>query len=159
MLEDISELLSLEASLNRLSQVQKAIIDALEDAVAIFGPDGRLMLHNSNFEELWHLTPSDLSGKPHCSDIARICDARMGPGEIWQVISGSISAMVPATTFAIHEIRRENGHLISLALSRLPDGMTMAVFSDFSDLNRFEAMLEEDRSIRRDSGSGLPKTG
>jgi PAS domain-containing protein len=157
MLEDISEQLALEASLNRLSQVQKATIDALDDAVAIFGPDGCLMLHNSNFEELWRLTPSELSNRPHCSEIARICDARMGRDEIWQVISDAINAMVPTTIIDIHETRRENGHLISLTLSRLPDGMTMAVFSDFSDLNRFEAMLEEDRSMERDSNSRFPQ--
>jgi PAS domain-containing protein len=159
MFEDISEHLALETSLKRLLQVQKAMIDALDDAVAIFAPDGCLMLHNSNFEELWHLTPSELSNRPHCSDIARLCDARTGRDEIWQVVSDAICAMVPATIIDIHETRRENGHLVSLTLSRLPDGMTMAVFSDFSDLNRFEAMLEEDRSIGRDSNSRLPHAG
>jgi PAS domain-containing protein len=159
MLEDISELLALEASLNRLSQVQKATIGALEDAVAIFGPDGFLMLHNPSFEELWRLTPSELSNRPHCADIARICDARMGRDEIWQVISDAISAMVPTTIIDIHETRREDGRHISLTLSRLPDGMTMAVFSDLSDLDRFEAMLEEDRPTDRDLNSQLPQTG
>jgi PAS domain-containing protein len=159
MFEDISERLALEASLNLLSHIQKATIDALEDAVAIFGPDGRLMLHNSNFEELWRFTPAELSNRPHCSDIARICDARMGRDEIWQVISDAINAMVPTTIIDMHETRRENGHHVSLTLSRLPDGMTMAVFSDFSDLNRFETMLEEDRSIGRDVNSQLPQTG
>jgi PAS domain-containing protein len=159
MLEDISEYLALEASLNRLSQVQKATIDALADAIAIFSPDGRLMLHNSNFEALWHLTPSELSNRPHCSDIARICDSRMGRDGIWQVIADSISAMVPTTIIDIHETRREDGRHISLTLSRLPDGMTMAVFSDLSDLDRFEAMLEEDRSTERDLNSRLPQTG
>jgi PAS domain-containing protein len=159
MFEDISEHLALETSLKRLLQVQKAMIDALDDAVAVFGPDGCLMLHNSSFEELWRLAPSELSNRPHCSDIARLCDARMGRDEIWQVVSDAICAMVPATIIDIHETRREDGHLISLTLTRLPDGMTMAVFSDFSDLNRFEAMLEEDRSIGRDLNSRLPQTG
>jgi PAS domain-containing protein len=159
LFEDVSERLILEASLNRLAQVQRATLDALEEAVAIFGPDGRLVLHNSNFAELWRLSPLELSKRPHCADIAKICDGRTGRNEVWQVISDGVSAVVPAAPIKAHEIRRGDSRHVSLTLSRLPDGTTMAIFCDFSDFDRFEAMLEEDRSARPDSSSQLPRIG
>ena len=53
LFSDITDELKLKAEYNALIQVQQATLDKLNDAVAVFGSDGRLRLHNEAFEQLW----------------------------------------------------------------------------------------------------------
>ena len=49
---DITPELRLKSQFNHLIQVQRATLDKLSDAVAVFGADGRLKLHNEAFESV-----------------------------------------------------------------------------------------------------------
>ena len=50
---DVTPELRLRSQFNHLLQVQQATLDKLSDAVAVFGADGRLRLHNEAFEHFW----------------------------------------------------------------------------------------------------------
>ena len=143
--EDISEKLFLQTSLNLLLQVQKATLDTLDEGVAIFGPEGRILLHNAHFSALWRLTEEDLAGQPHYSDIARVCAARLGHDETWDVIAASVNEITADPDMKWRKVRRADGRIIALSLSRLPNGATIATFTDATDLERFTAMQDEDR--------------
>jgi PAS domain-containing protein len=149
VLEDVSDKLTLQTSLNLLLQVQKATLDTLDEGVAIFGPQGRLLLHNAHFSALWRLTEEDLSSQPHHSDIARICAARLGPDETWDVIAACVSEIDPQVKW--RKAERADGRIIALSLSRLPNGATIATFTDVTDLERFTAMQDEDRQAKPSS--------
>ena len=51
---DISAELRLKTQFNQLISVQRATLDKLNDAVAVFGADARLQLHNEAFAQFWH---------------------------------------------------------------------------------------------------------
>ena len=53
LFSDITDELRLRTQFNDLIQVQQATLDKLSDAVAVFGSDGRLRLHNEAFERFW----------------------------------------------------------------------------------------------------------
>ena len=57
LFSDITGELRLKAQYNALIQVQQATLDKLNDAVAVFGSDGRLRLHNEAFERFWNIDP------------------------------------------------------------------------------------------------------
>jgi hypothetical protein len=57
LFSDITGELKLKAQYNALIQVQQATLDKLNDAVAVFGSDGRLRLHNEAFERFWASRP------------------------------------------------------------------------------------------------------
>lgn len=143
--EDISEKLFLQTSLNLLLQVQKATLDTLDEGVAIFGPEGRLLLHNAHFADLWRLTDEELAGQPHYGDIARLCAARLGPDETWDVIAANVSEITTDPGVKWRKVQRADGRIITLSLSRLPNGATIATFTDVTDLEHFTAMQDEDR--------------
>jgi PAS domain-containing protein len=146
--EDISEKLFLQTSLNLLLQVQKATLDTLDEGVAIFGPEGRLLLHNAHFSALWRLTEEELASQPHYSDIARFCAARLGADETWDVIAASVSEITTDPGVKWRKAQRPDGRIVALSLSRLPNGATIATFSDVTDLERFTAMQNEDRDAK-----------
>lgn len=142
--EDISEKLILQTSLNLLLQVQKATLDTLDEGVAIFGPEGRLLLHNAHFSALWRLTEEELASQPHYTDIARFCAARLGADETWTVIADSVNEITADPGAAWRKVQRADGRIIALSLARLPNGATIATFADVTDLERFTAMRDED---------------
>jgi len=135
--EDVSENLLLEASLNLLGQVQKATLDSLDDGIAIFGTDGRLVLHNALFTKMWQLREEELEGHPHFSRIAAWCSARIGHDGLWTIVSSGINAANPELLRGRIKTIRQDGKLISLSMTRLPNGATAVAFSDETDVERF----------------------
>jgi PAS domain-containing protein len=135
--EDISEKLRLEASLNLLTQVHKATLDTLDEAVAIFGTDGRLTLHNAMFVQMWKLPESELGQNPHFSRIAELAAQRIGQDGIWTIVSRGINSPSPERFAEWGRARRADGRILSLSLSRLPNGGTFVSFSDLTDLEQF----------------------
>ena len=90
--EDVTEKLALESDYNTLVKVQSATLDTLQEAVAVFGPDGRLKLRNAAFARIWELEPAILENDPHIQRIADACIARFGEEQVWQRLIASISA-------------------------------------------------------------------
>jgi PAS domain-containing protein len=140
LFEDITERLRLESSLNLLTQVQKATLDTLDEGIAIFGTDGRLVLHNALFAKMWNLTEDELVGQPHFAEIANICTSRIGRDGIWSIVSCGVNSATPENFGEWGKTRRADGRVISLSLSRLPNGATIVTFTDVTDLDQFSAL-------------------
>ncbi|HEY4113153.1 MAG TPA: PAS-domain containing protein [Rhizomicrobium sp.] len=140
--EDVTEKIALEANYNTLIKAQSATLDTLTEGVAVFGPDGRLRLHNAAFVRLWQFEPSELGGSPHVQKIAQACIRRFGEESAWQRLVTSITSG--------SERRREWGELerfdrtiISVSLAPLPDDAILATFTDVTDRFRIEGALHE----------------
>ena len=144
--EDISEQLRLESSLKLLTQVQKATLDTLDEGVAIFGTDGRLVLHNALFAKMWKLDEEELVSQPHFAEISNLCAARIGRDGIWGIVSCGIISAAAEGFGEWGRARRADGRIFSLSLSRLPNGATVVNFADITDLQRFSAAQESGKS-------------
>ncbi|HEX4304365.1 MAG TPA: PAS-domain containing protein [Rhizomicrobium sp.] len=140
--EDVTEKLALESSFNTLTKVQSATLDTLHEAVAVFGPDGKLKLHNAAFLKIWELTPKDLAGEPHIRNIAAACADKFGDETVWERLIQSVVSGAP-TRRDWGEIERNDRTILSLALSPLPDGATLVTFADVTDRFRIESALRE----------------
>lgn len=140
--EDVTEKLALESSYNTLIKVQSATLDTLQEAVAVFGPDGRLKLHNASFARIWELEPAILQGEPHVQRIADACIARFGEEAVWQRLIASISSGSERRR-DWGEIERSDKAILSLSLAPLPDGATLVTFADVTDRFRIESALRD----------------
>ncbi len=140
--EDVTERITLESSYNTLIKVQSATLDTLREGVAVFGPDGKLKLHNAAFAKIWGLTPKDFAGEPHVRTIAAACADKYGDGAVWEKL---IQAIVSDASMQrdMGEIERSDRTILSLALSPLPDGATLVTFADVTDRFRIEGVLRE----------------
>ncbi len=144
LFEDISEQLRLKSSLNMLTKVQRAVLNTVEDGIAIFGMDGRLKVHNDAFARMWKVNETELSGEPHFSRIAELCAARSGENGIWNLVSSAVNGGELETEW--NKVTRADGHTLTFSVSRLPQGATLVNFIDLSDLEKFEALLKEKAS-------------
>ena len=141
--EDVSDQLRLESSYNTLVKVQKATLDTLQEGVAVFGPDGRLKLHNAAFARIWRLEPDELAGEPHLKRITEACASRFAGDRIWDILTTSVTSAASARSREWGEIERSDGVIVALSIAPLPDGATLASFVDITDRFRIEAALRE----------------
>ncbi|HEY2032829.1 MAG TPA: PAS-domain containing protein [Rhizomicrobium sp.] len=140
--EDVTEKLTLESSYNQLIKVQSATLDTLQEAVAVFGPDGRMKLHNAAFQRIWDMEPNELSGEPHVSRIAQACVRRFGDEGEWQKLAAAISSGAERQR-DFGEIERNDDSILSVSLAPLPDGATLVTFADVTDRFRIESALRD----------------
>jgi signal transduction histidine kinase len=140
--EDVTEKLALESSYNTLIKVQSATLDTLSEAVAVFGPDARLKLHNAAFARMWELEPADLAGEPHVQKIAEMCGARFGDASMWQSLALSIASGAERSR-NWGQIERSDRNVFALAFAPLPDGATLITFDDVTDRSRIESALRD----------------
>lgn len=147
LLEDITENLSLKSSFSLLMQVHRATLDILDEGVAVFGTDGRLIVYNTVFADMWQLMESELVGQPHFTDIADLCARRIGRDGIWSIVSCGINSASPGALGDWGKTKRADGRVISPTLVRLPDGATAVTFTDLTDVERFEAEAKAARAI------------
>jgi signal transduction histidine kinase len=140
--EDVTEKLSLESSYNTLIKVQSATLDTLTEAVAVFGPDARLKLHNAAFARIWELEPSDLMGEPHVQKIAEASNRRFGEEAAWKKLVELITSGAERRR-DWGEIERGDKTILAVSLAPLPDGATLVTFADVTDRSRIESALRD----------------
>ncbi|MDE2181768.1 MAG: PAS-domain containing protein [Alphaproteobacteria bacterium] len=140
--EDVTERITLESSYNTLIKVQSATLDTLHEAVAVFGPDGRLKLRNAAFAKIWGLGSKELEGEPHIRSIAAASADKHGDSQIWEELIQNIVSGTNATR-SLGEVERNDRTILSIGLSPLPDGATLVTFADVTDRFRIESVLRE----------------
>ena len=143
LFEDVSEQFRQKSAYNALIKVQQATLDTLQEGVAVFGTDGRLKLHNNAFARQWRLHDDELGNAPHLNAIANACERRFGRDRIWKTISASVTSASPDHLGGYFVVERSDERIISIALTRLPDGATLVTFSDLTDHVRLQAALRE----------------
>ena len=143
--EDITERLKLESTNKAFSNVQRETINALSEAVAVFGTNGRLTLSNPRLSALWKLPTNELGQNPHIDQIAE-ASGRAIPEDgasIWRDLKRSIIDLNPTRSDQVGRITRSDGRLLDYAITRLPDGQTMMTFLDVTESASYSRVLKE----------------
>lgn len=141
--EDVTDRLALERSLNTLIAVQRATLDNLFEGVAVFGSDGRLKLSNPGFAQLWDLRPEDLENEPHIADILeRTKKLYLDRGD-WPSYKAAVIAHTTERTPRRNRLERRNGTVLECASVPLPDGATLMTYLDITDSVQVERALRE----------------
>ena len=140
--EDVTEKFALESSRKTQIAAQSATLDALNEAVAAFGPDGRLTLHNAAFGDIWNLDSALLAQRPHIRAVAAACLAKFGDEAMWDRLVATVSSS-PAQRRDWRRIDRGDGMVLSLSTVPLPDRATLIVFCDVSHRVGVETASQE----------------
>ncbi|MGA0530442.1 PAS-domain containing protein [Hansschlegelia sp. KR7-227] len=143
LFDNVTERIALESRFNALSKVQRETIDHLQEAVSVFGSDGRLTLHNPAFQALWRLTPEQLELRPHAEEILNACGARPADAELWERLKTAMTAMPDERRPLAVRIERDDDAVIDVVTLPLPDGGTLATFTDVTARVNVERALRE----------------
>ncbi len=140
--DDVTERLDLHRRYDALIKVQSETLDHLAEAVAVFGSDGRVRLHNPAFQRMWKLTPEALDQHPHVEQVTAWCQALHDDGAAWRSLRAAVTAIEGREPTAA-SIKRRDGATINMTTMPLPDGATLVTFQDVSDTVNVERALRE----------------
>ncbi|MFZ4603081.1 MAG: ATP-binding protein [Caulobacterales bacterium] len=132
---DVTDVETARAERDRIVQAHDATLDALNEAVVVFGPDRRVMFHNRAFMALFNIDPAFLAEQPtHASWLDLMKERRRLPAHAnypeWranELLAYQEMADLPETLWQLPE-----GKTLRVARRRHPLGGLMLVFSDIT---------------------------
>ncbi len=142
--EDMTTQLSLERNYNTLVSVQRHTLDNLNEAVVVFGEDGKLELFNPNFARLWNFTETFLGSEPH---VARMLDEMVSNYTLEDSKSARedfISAL-NGRNFLERKMLRRDGKVLIERFTPLPDGACLVTYFDITDKENVERSLRAEK--------------
>jgi len=141
--EDVTDRLTLERSYNTLIAVQRETLDNLHAAVAVFGADGRLKLHNNAFARMWNLPADLLAGEPRAVDIVAAAQDQFPYQGDWEAYKKLLASRATDHIARAGIFRRTDGTVLDYNSVPLPDGATMFSYLDVTDSANVERALRE----------------
>ena len=142
LFNDVTERLTMERRYDALIKVQSETLDHLGEAVAVFGSDGRVRLHNPAFATMWKFTAGSLADHPHAEAVTAWCQAQHNDNAVWRTLKGAITAIDNREPTQAR-IERRDGMVIDCATLPLPDGATLVTFQDVTASVNVERALRE----------------
>lgn len=144
LFSDITGELRLKAQYNAQIQVQQATLDKLNDAVAVFGSDGRLRLHNEAFELFWNVTGDQLEVAHDFEGVVELCVRRLHDMNFWRELKGRVADPDPQARAPISgEVKTSDSRIVVYQSRPLPDGATLIAFADVTDARKLESALAD----------------
>ena len=140
--ENVTKEIQLESRYNELIGVQRETLDNLEEAIALFGSDGRLKLFNPAFSNFWNFDGAFLQKEPHIDQLASDAVVIREAGAAWQEIKFGVTGM-ESERRALRGRLTAQDRILQYSSVPLPDGNTLLTFSDISDPAKMERALRD----------------
>jgi signal transduction histidine kinase len=145
--DDVTERLDMHRRYDALIKVQSETLDHLAEAVAVFGSDGRVRLHNPAFQRMWKLSTEALDQHPHIEAVTAWAQALHDDNNVWRNLRAAVTAIDERAPIAAR-IERRDGMMIDMTTMPLPDGATLVTFQDVSDtVNVERALIEKNEAL------------
>lgn len=144
LFSDKTDELKLKAQFNALIQVQKSTLDQLNDAVSVYGADGRLRLRNQAFDRFWNIRADDMAAVMDFAEVAELCLPLVHDRGFWSELKARVTDTDPlARAPQKGEIKVSDGRLAQWRTQPLPDGATLVAFSDITATKHLEKAIED----------------
>ncbi|MEI4485430.1 PAS-domain containing protein [Frigidibacter sp. MR17.14] len=127
MIEDITGEMTLTRRFRGEIELGRAVIDRIDEAVAVFAPTGELVIANPAYRLLW-----DCSGAPEARDAAAALagwQERGLPGPLWSEIGERLSRDGPRLPWS-GALALRDGRRLTMRVEPLSGGTTMVGFSE-----------------------------
>lgn len=141
--ENVTEQVELRTNYNSLMRIQGETLDNLSEAVAVFGSDGRLKLHNPAFSKIWNLDGKLLQTGMHISVLSKALDDRLADPPAWSRIVEAITGFDDTRGDLSGQLDTMDGKIVDWGLVRLPEGQTMLAVVDMTATVNVERALKE----------------
>jgi signal transduction histidine kinase len=152
LFEDISDKMGLQARFKTLIDVQRATLDKLGEAVAVFTADGKLSLANASFARIWDIDPDFLDAMPEFDLLVDQTRRVYANPDFWRDLKARISDPSPqARQEQQGEFVCANKTNLTWLTRPLPDGATLAAFADVTAARRFELALRDRAAAFQDA--------
>src|SRR5437660_5701148 len=142
LFDNVTESLDLARRFDGLTRVQNETLNSLNEAVAVFGSNGRVQLFNPAFSKIWKLPAEALKEQPHIETVEAWCKPLFDDALTWRELREAITAIENRAQVAL-KLERKDGSVLDCMTMPLPDGATMLTFQDITDTENVERALRE----------------
>ena len=146
--EDITAEISLTRGFRAELDIAQGVVDALDEAIAVFSPAGTMWMSNSAYAAMWGQSADGLEEIGLTDQIA-LWRSASAPSEIWGGVKALAGALAEKKVLTA-EVRRRDGRLLACRFVPLPGGALLAGF-----LHR-AAQLPEPAPAERPAGAAAP---
>lgn len=129
LFEDISAEISLSRRFRSELETGQAVIDSLDEAVAVFSPAGFLMMSNRSYDLLWQCDPNATLGDISFLEATRTWQKRCAPTPVWGDARDFAATFGERSNWAA-EVRLLDGRRLNCRFEALPGGVTLAAFAE-----------------------------
>jgi signal transduction histidine kinase len=152
LFEDISDKMGLQARYKTLIEVQRATLDKLGEAVAVFTADGKVSLANAAFARIWDIEPSFLDAAPEFDLLVDKARRTYQEPQFWADLKARISDPSPQARQEMQgELICSTGLTLQWLTRPLPDGATLAAFGDVTAARQVETVLRNQAAAFQDA--------
>ncbi|MCH7710477.1 MAG: PAS-domain containing protein [Proteobacteria bacterium] len=141
--EDVTDRMTLERSYNTLIAVQQESLNHLLEAVAVFGGDGRLKLHNPAYQRMWRFETEMLETEPRLTELVEAAKDLFNSGDDWEAFKAKVISRATDHSPRTGRFERTDGTILDYASVPLPDGAVLFSYLDVTDSIKVERALRE----------------
>lgn len=127
LIEDISAEISLTRRFRAEIELAQSVVDALEDAVAVFSDTGELVMSNRAYATLWQVDPRPKLGATSILDAMRHWQARSRPTPIWGDLRDFVTQQGERAEWD-GVVTLQDGPVIEAGVTPMPQGRTLVRF-------------------------------
>ena len=128
LFEDITSEVSLTRRFRAELELGQSVIDAMDEAIAVFLPSGELATSNAAYAELWGVDPGATLGRVTLLDSVRVWQEQTRPSPMWSRIRGFVGRIDERKVWG-GEVELGSGQRLACRFVPLPAGATLAGFS------------------------------
>ncbi|GHD98292.1 diguanylate cyclase [Defluviimonas sp. 20V17] len=127
LFEDISAEMSLTRRFRADLELSQAVLDTLEEAVAVFSPAGEMVASNAAYGRLWQTDEDQRPLSSGFQGALALWQARCAPSPIWARLRLFVGSMEARESWSA-EARLSDGRALRCRFSPLSGGATMVQF-------------------------------
>ncbi len=131
LFEDISDSVTLSRAYREELDTGKAVIDTLDEAIAVFAVDGRLSFANRAYARFWSAAEGEEEAETFL-DASRRWQTRCQPTPVWGDARDFAADIATGRSSWDAEVRLADGRRLSCRFEPLPGGGTMAGFTEIA---------------------------
>ncbi len=129
LFEDISWQTNAQRQYRHETELQRAINNRLNEAIAVFDPAGDLINANTALSTLWGTTLEPGLARPGIRDLSSAWREQCMPSPFWGELRDFITGSEPREAWNT-TLRFSDGREIHCSVSLLPDGSTLVLFDE-----------------------------
>ncbi|RYH10895.1 PAS-domain containing protein [Tropicimonas sp. IMCC6043] len=127
LFEDISSEVSLTRRFRAELELGRAVLDNIDEAIAVFTGSGRLVYSNSAYARLWNHDPDATLGDTGIVEATQLWQKACAPTPTWGDLRDFVSAPIERTEWTA-QVRRKDGVLLNCRFVPLVGHATLAAF-------------------------------
>ena len=130
--DDVTERMRLEQRYRHSIDLRRVTLDRLNEGVAVFGSNGLLQFINQAFHDIWGTNSDTVYAAMHIRQFIPLCQQLSQEQDVWKHLHSFVTGEEHRREWEARIVTHA-GYILNARFVPLPDGSTMAVFTNITD--------------------------